>query len=133
MVPTDGEVGGGGGGREEAYMNLTATLSPHQNDFCIKNGLATHVSHFYCFMNCAGQSHETSVHKAQCFEEKGEPKRGTEPASFPSALTTRPSRLTWGGAGLFCMDHIFIGLEPDLLTLPGPGSWWLSSFVGASH
>ena len=51
------------------------------------------------------------------FEEKGEPKRGVEPASFrlpAERLTTRPSRLTYAGAIVRVMSRGVLDRLSDL-------------------
>ena len=66
--------------------------------------MGSDVSHFNgSLVVQGGQNHETVSYNSHFLEEKGEPKRGVEPASVsayqPSALTTGPSRLTarWYG------------------------------------
>ena len=68
---------------------------------------------FYCFINCAGKSHETLSTNHHTMKRKvsgsGESNRG--PSAYqPSALTTRPSRLT-----PFCQNGSHISREPPWL------------------
>ena len=88
MIPTVG------GDRGEGSLYLAATRSPPENDFRIKMG--SDLSHVNVLLTVQGQV-TRQCHTSQYHEEKGEPKRGVEPASFrlpAERPTTRPSRLT---------------------------------------
>ena len=66
---------------------------------------------FYFNCACRAKSRD-SVHKPHFWGEKGEPKRGAEPASFrwpAERLTTRPNRLTRGNSSSVCLIN---GLVP---------------------
>ena len=67
----------------------------HQNDFRIKMG-SVNVSHFNASLIVQGKVSRQCPWSTSC-EEQGEPKRESNrgpSANQPSALTTRPSRLT---------------------------------------
>ena len=59
-------------GEEGDYIPI-ATLSPPENDSCIKMG--SDESHFNVSVGSDGQSHKTVSTDYNLFEEKGEPKR----------------------------------------------------------
>ena len=65
------------GEREIIYLSLHCH---HQNDSCIKMG--SDESHFNVSVGSVGQSHRTVSTNHNLFEEKGEPKRVSNPAGF---------------------------------------------------
>ena len=70
-------------GREVIHLSLHCH---RENDSRIK--MSSNESHFnVCFINCAGRSHETSVHK---------PPFSREERAEALLLTARPNRLTGG-------------------------------------